>query len=276
MLALLLAPVGAAAQVSFTVSSFTPDIFGLGTATLTWSAPSASLVQIRVLSSDGPLFAEVGNAGSARTGDWCADRMQFYLQDISLGVPGVTIAAVTAHAGQPATLVGAPNPFMPDSEGLGLITLSWSVGPDVTAMEIRVNSATGTSLTSVTNSLSAVTGEWVTDGMQFYLQNVTYGEPGSTLRVFTANAALPTAVPHYVSLSWIASTSSDVAGYNVYRGSTPGGPYTIVSSSLVSGTTFTDNAVQAGQTYYYVCTAVDTSNNQSTYSDEAEATVPSP
>jgi|HubBroStandDraft_2_1064218.scaffolds.fasta_scaffold181677_2 hypothetical protein len=274
MLALLLAPVGVAAQVSFTVGSFTPDIYGLGTATLTWSASSASVVQIRVFSSDGPLLAEAGNAGSGKTGDWCTDGMQFYLQDISLGVPGVTIATVTAHAGPPATLVGAPNPFMPDSEGLGLITLSWSVGPDVTAVEIRVNSATGPSLTGVTNSLFAVTGEWVTDGMQFYLQNVTYGEPGSTLRVFAANQALPT--PHSVSLSWTASTSSDVAGYNVFRGFTPGGPYTIVSSSLVPGTTFADNAVQAGQTYYYVCAAVDTSNNQSTYSSEVEATVPSP
>jgi hypothetical protein len=84
------------------------------------------------------------------------------------------------------------------------------------------------------------------------------------------------AVPHYVSLSWTASTSSDVVGYNLYRGSTSGGPYTILNSSLLAGTTFTDNTVAAGQIYYYVSAAVDDNNNQSTYSNEAPATVPSP
>jgi hypothetical protein len=84
------------------------------------------------------------------------------------------------------------------------------------------------------------------------------------------------AVPHFVSLSWTASTSLNIAGYRVYRGSASGGPYTLVTSSLVAGTTFTDSTVAAGQTYYYVCTAVDTNNNESAYSNTASAKVPSP
>jgi hypothetical protein len=269
---LLIASASAFAQVSFTVSSFTPDIYGLGTAILTWSAPSASVVQIRVLSADGPVLTQADNAGSTITGEWVNDGMQFYLQDVSNGPPGVTIAAITAHAGPSAILVGTPNPFTADSYGLGLITLNWSSGQDVTATEIHINSPTGPELTGSAGSGYSVTGEWVNNGMQFYLQNVTYGRPGYTLRVFTANEAFV----HYVLLSWTASASSDVVGYNVYRGSMSGGPYTIVNPSLVAGTTFTDSTVAAGQTYYYVCTAVDSSNNQSTYSDEAAATVPSP
>jgi len=84
------------------------------------------------------------------------------------------------------------------------------------------------------------------------------------------------AVPHFVSLSWTASTSLDIAGYNVYRGSASGGPYTLLNSSLVLGTAFTDSTVAAGQAYYYVCTAVDTNNNESVYSNTAAATVSSP
>lgn len=84
------------------------------------------------------------------------------------------------------------------------------------------------------------------------------------------------AAPHYVSLSWTASTSSNVAGYNVLRGSTSGGPYTILNSSLIGGTTFTDGTAAAGQTYYYVSAAVNTSNMQSAYSDQTAVTVPSP
>jgi fibronectin type 3 domain-containing protein len=42
------------------------------------------------------------------------------------------------------------------------------------------------------------------------------------------------------------------------------------------GTSYTDTAVQASQTYYYVTTAVDSNNNESIYSNEARATVPTP
>jgi hypothetical protein len=84
------------------------------------------------------------------------------------------------------------------------------------------------------------------------------------------------AVPHYVSLTWTASVSSNVAGYNVYRGSISGGPYTKINTALVTATAYTDSTVQAGQTYYYVCTSVDTSNNESADSTPAVATIPSP
>ena len=81
---------------------------------------------------------------------------------------------------------------------------------------------------------------------------------------------------HYVDLSWTASTSSGVTGYNIYRGMTSGGPYTQLNASLVTGTAYTDSTAQAGQTYYYVTTAVDSSGAQSGYSNQASATVSSP
>jgi hypothetical protein len=84
------------------------------------------------------------------------------------------------------------------------------------------------------------------------------------------------AVPHYVSLTWNASTSQNVAGYNVYRGTVSGGPYTKVNPSLVTGTVYTDSTVLAGQTYYYVCTTVDTNNNESAYSSPSSTIIPIP
>jgi fibronectin type 3 domain-containing protein len=80
-------------------------------------------------------------------------------------------------------------------------------------------------------------------------------------------------VSHSVTLSWTASTSA-VSGYNVYRSSVSGGPYTKLNSSLVTTTSYTDATVQAGQTYYYVVTSVDSSGNESAYSTEVSATVP--
>jgi len=87
--------------------------------------------------------------------------------------------------------------------------------------------------------------------------------------------ACVTGSSHSVSLSWVASTST-VAGYAVYRGTASGGPYTRLNSSLATGTSYVDTTVLAGQTYYYVITAVDGSSNSSVYSNEASAVVPSP
>lgn len=81
---------------------------------------------------------------------------------------------------------------------------------------------------------------------------------------------------HSVTLNWTASSSSNVTGYNVYRGLASGGPYVKVNSSSVPALTYTDNNVQAGVTYYYVSTAVDNNNNESIYSNQATAVVPSP
>jgi len=82
--------------------------------------------------------------------------------------------------------------------------------------------------------------------------------------------------PRTVTLTWTASTSSGVSGYNVYRGTASGGPYTKVNSALIVGASYLDTTVQAGQTYYYVATALDGSSNESAYSNQTQAVIPSP
>jgi fibronectin type 3 domain-containing protein len=66
-----------------------------------------------------------------------------------------------------------------------------------------------------------------------------------------------------------------VSGYNVYRGTTSNGPYpTKLNSSLVTAVAFTDSTVTDGTTYFYVVTAVDSSNVESVDSNQATAIVP--
>lgn len=79
---------------------------------------------------------------------------------------------------------------------------------------------------------------------------------------------------HTVSLNWTASTSQNVTGYNVYRGTASGGPYGKINSSLDPNTNYTDGSVVNGQTYYYVTTAVNSSNEESSYSNQAKAVIP--
>jgi hypothetical protein len=94
-----------------------------------------------------------------------------------------------------------------------------------------------------------------------------------TIETLTGSGA---AIPvHSVSLSWNSSPSA-VVGYNLYRGATSGGPYAKVNPVLNASTSYTDNSVQAGTTYYYVSTAVDSSGTESKYSNQLQAVIPSP
>lgn len=77
-----------------------------------------------------------------------------------------------------------------------------------------------------------------------------------------------------IFLSWDASTSPGVIGYNAYRGTTSGGPYTKLNASLISNTSYSDQTVLSGHTYYYVTTAVNSLGLESVYSNQAVSTLP--
>jgi hypothetical protein len=64
-----------------------------------------------------------------------------------------------------------------------------------------------------------------------------------------------------VALNWSPSTDS-VAGYHVYRSTSSAGPFTRLTSSLISATTFTDASVPAGS-YTYMVRAVALQTNPS-------------
>jgi len=100
---------------------------------------------------------------------------------------------------------------------------------------------------------------------------------------FVSNASNPqatesltgigTVTAYSVNLFW--NTSSDVAGYNVYRSATPTGTYSKINSTLDPNTAYTDSTVVAGQTYYYAATSVSSSGQESSRSTPpVQAAVP--
>jgi hypothetical protein len=96
-----------------------------------------------------------------------------------------------------------------------------------------------------------------------------------TVQNAALGSACVTAVTHTSTLRWNASTTAGV-GYNVYRASTSGGPYAKLTSAPVSALTYVDSSVLAGQTYFYVTTAIDGSGNESVNSNQVTATIPVP
>ena len=126
------------------------------------------------------------------------------------------------------------------------------------------------------------TNEWLeTDGLGGFASGTANGSvslvsnASNSPTSFSLSGSGTTATAHSADLSWGASTSV-VVGYNLYRSSTSGGPYSLVNSTLIAGTSFTDNTVKAGNTYFYVVTAVDSSKIESLVSNEAQAVVPTP
>jgi len=79
-----------------------------------------------------------------------------------------------------------------------------------------------------------------------------------------------------VSLDWADNSESDLAGYDVYRSTTSGGPYAKVNSGLVPTSSYGDSGLVNGTPYYYVVRAVDTSANASASSNQASATPTAP
>jgi Abnormal spindle-like microcephaly-assoc'd, ASPM-SPD-2-Hydin/Protein of unknown function (DUF1573) len=111
----------------------------------------------------------------------------------------------------------------------------------------------------------------LTNGSLAIMSNATpSGTPSATISL--SGTGISTSA-NAVKLSWSPSVSPNIAGYNIYRSETSGGPYSLVSGPI-SGTTFSDANVVAGKTYYYVLTSVDTSGVESGYSSQAAVTVP--
>jgi hypothetical protein len=108
---------------------------------------------------------------------------------------------------------------------------------------------------------------------------------------FTSNAQSSTATEtltgtgtpapaHTVNLSWSASSSSEISGYNIYRAlyvNSCGSYSKINGSALDAVTTYSDTTATDGTNYCYATTAVNSSNEESGYSNiVANVQIPSP
>ena len=136
---------------------------------------------------------------------------------------------------------------------------------------------TGTSNTAVTWSASGGSispSGWFTAPAIIGIYTVQATSAADPSQSASATVTVIALLTHSATLSWTASTSA-VAGYNVYRSGQSGGPYTLINTAPQPGTTYGDLSVQAGQTYYYVVTAVDSSGTESVFSNEVTAAIPS-
>jgi len=160
------------------------------------------------------------------------------------------------------------------------VTLTNSGNSSVSISQINV-SGSGFSASGLTAPLTLAAGQTASFSVVF--ASTTAGAATGNVSLVSNATNSPTIalsasgvqpIPLARTLSWNPSPSGTVS-YNVYRGTQSGGSYQKLNSSPVSTTTYTDNSVLAGQTYFYVVTAVDSRNMESVHSNEVSATIPS-
>jgi hypothetical protein len=81
---------------------------------------------------------------------------------------------------------------------------------------------------------------------------------------------------HSVTLSWKeprALPGITIAGYNVYRSTTSGGPF-VKLASKISEPHYEDDLAVNGRTYFYVVTALDQAGRESRFSNETWVRIP--
>jgi len=92
-------------------------------------------------------------------------------------------------------------------------------------------------------------------------------QPSSITQALSGNGTA--AGTHSVNLSWNPSNSPGISGYNVYRAAYSGscGSFNRINALVNTGTLYTDAAVANGGSYCYAATTIDSSNQESGYSN---------
>jgi hypothetical protein len=143
-------------------------------------------------------------------------------------------------------------------------------------------SGQGFSLSGITFPVTVAAGQSVPFKVTFTPQqngsasgNITFISDATNsphAEALTANSSRSSSA-HSVTLSWMGNKSSNL-GYNVYRAVSPKGPFSKINSSPHPTSSFTDGSVQAGQTYFYVTTALNKKGKESRHSNQVQVTIP--
>jgi hypothetical protein len=195
----------------------------------------------------------------------------------------VTTALITARTatGRTTTTITIQPPMLP-----GFAPISVSISPATATLK----SGSGQQFTAAVSGTMNHDVTWsatdgtVTSGGEFLAPGVgviTRVSVKATSRDDPTKSAsaviivIAQAGQHSVDLNWNASTSTNIVGYNVYRGRASSGPYSKINAGgPVASTLYSDTSVANGMTYFYVATVVDSSGRESAHSNQVQAAIP--
>jgi hypothetical protein len=221
------------------------------------SAASASgNVTITSNASNSTLTIPLSGTGTAAAGQLAVSPTTLPLGSAVVGTSGTASGSLTASGANVTVTAVSSNNSVFSVSGLSLpVTIPAGQSASFTVtFSPQVSGAASATLTFTSNAQPATTTETLTGT----------GTPAPT---------------HAVNLSWTASTSSNISGYNIYRAvyTNSCGSFSMINSVLNTSTLYTDSAVVDGTSYCYATTAVNSSNEESGYSNIASnVQIPAP
>lgn len=269
-------------------TSQTMSIQNSGTAPLSVTQATASSAGFAVSGLTLPLTVAAGGSASF-TVSFTPTSASNFSASLALvsNAPGspTSVALTGTGLAQSLQLSASPTSLSFGNETVGstsssqTVTISNTGNSTVSVTQITASSA-AFSISGITLPISLSAGQSTSFAVVF--APTSQGSLTGSISIVSTASNSPTTVAlsgtgvatsYSVSLSW-SDGSSGLAGYNVYRGTTSGGPYTMINSSLVPTAAYTDTTVQSGTTYYYVSTAVNSAGTESGYSNQATAVIP--
>jgi hypothetical protein len=223
-------------SATFTVT-FTPQTASSASGTVTISSNASNPTLTITLSGTGT---------APQAGQLSITPATLAVGNVVVGQSGTASGSLSASGGSVTVTSASTNNSAFSVGGLSLpvtIPSGQSAAFTITFSPQTATAASAT-LTITSNALSSINTEALTGT----------GTPAPT---------------HLVNLSWTASTSTDVVGYNVYRAqfNSGCGAFSKINPVLNTSTIYSDSAVTNSTAYCYATTAVDTSNAESGYSN---------
>ncbi len=170
--------------------------------------------------------------------------------------------------------------------GNGQISISWTSVSGAISYNIYWSTTSGVTKSTgvnITNATSGYTHTGLTNGTTYYYVVTavnSYGEsnesseasatPSATDNAPSAPSVTATGENGQISISW--DSVSGAASYNIYWSTTSGVTKTTGTKITGAISPYIHTGLTIGTTYYYVVTAIDSSNGESIESSEASAT----
>jgi hypothetical protein len=232
-------------SASFTVT-FTPAS----------AASAGGNVTITSTASNPTLTIPLSGTGTAAPGQLTVTPTTLALGSVVVGTSGTASGSLTASGANVTVTAASSNNSVFSLGGLPLpVTIPAGQSASFTVtFSPQVSGAASATLTFTSNA-----------------------QPNTTTESLTGTGT-PAPV-HTVNLSWTASTSPNISGYNIYRAvyTTSCGSFSKINTALNTSTLYTDSVVVDGTSYCYATTAVNSSNEESGYSNIASnVQIPAP
>ena len=275
-----------------TAKPYTPINFAVTPASgteldLSWAEAYSSVTNFNILQLIGGTYTQIGQVSGVTT--------DFASTGLNVGgtytyeVVASNSAGVSAPAGPATGITPTPpaNPINLQASNITTtgVTLSWqdlannATGYDITR---QLESDNSQHVTTLPSTATYYTDSNLISGRDYEYEvaatNLAGPSAGISINVETIPpppvVSTPTVGAGQITLNWTDAAHA-VNGYNIYRGTSPGGENfnsPINGSTLVTADTYPDTNLSSSTTYYYTVEAVN-NGGSSTPSNEISATV---